>query len=119
LQGKTVLGGLNVPLTATVVGDVVATPPLIFLTVQSNSIELTHIKISSKTKQQIKLLAYQAPPGIKVETSVMSAEPLEVTVLFDTHKERPHDVASGSFLLHLKTDKEWTLRIPYINSLAN
>jgi hypothetical protein len=49
----------------------------------------------------------------------MPAEPFELTIVCAISEKNPQELASGSILLHLKTDKEWTLRIPYINSSLN
>jgi hypothetical protein len=115
-HGKSILGGVNVPLTAKITGDLAAIPSLILLKAQPDKTESTQLKITSKKKLLITLLTYQAPSGVKVESSSTAAGPLELTVSFNAFKASPSGLASGSLLLHLKTDKEWVLRIPYIAS---
>jgi hypothetical protein len=113
-HGKPVLGGLNVPFTVTVIGDVAAIPPLILLKTGPSSTQSSRFQITSKKRQPITLLSYQAAPGVTVQSSLAAKDPLELTVSFDPYKASPSVLASGSLLLHVKTDKEWVLRIPYI-----
>ena len=115
-HGSSILGGVNVPLTATITGDVAAIPPLILLKVGPNGSESTHLQITSKKKQPITLLTYQAAPGVTVKSSSGSPGLLELIVSFDALKASPSELVSGSLLLHLRTDKEWLLRVPYVNS---
>ena len=114
-HGNSILGGLNVPLTAMVTGDVTAIPSFILLKAAPDSVESTRVQIISKTKLPITLLTYQAAQGVRVESSSANAGSLELTVLFDVSNALPFGSASGSLLLHLKSDKEWVLRIPYIS----
>jgi pimeloyl-ACP methyl ester carboxylesterase len=116
LQGKPTLGGVNIPVVATITGDVTATPSFIFLdTSKSLENQVFHIRITSKNRHAITLLSYQALPQIKVQTFSETVDFIDLAISFN-NESKPVST-SGSIMFHLKTDKGWILRIPYIDGL--
>ena len=121
LQGKPVLGGLNVPLSTKIVGDVVANPPSIYLGPVIRDSKITmQIKISSEVGKLVQFLSCDKPDGVGITTPPKPSNPLFLTFSFEFTKQDSAKLnsASGVILLHLKTDREWVLRIPYIGTVV-
>lgn len=114
-QGKSVPGGLNVPLTADVVGDVTANPAFIYLgQVRPDSPVLVKIEITSKAKVPIRLVSCQIPQGVKQVSAPQLGNPLGLTFSFTLGRGNSSNTASGAIWLHLETTKKWILRVPYV-----
>jgi hypothetical protein len=118
-QGKPISGGLNVRLTANVIGDVAANPAFIFLgPVHPDSKVIVKIQINSKNKAAISLLSCQTPQAVGQVSPPQPGNPLDLTFSFAVGRGSPGEVISGTILLHLETTKEWILRVPYVGSFT-
>jgi pimeloyl-ACP methyl ester carboxylesterase len=111
-NGKTVFGGLNVPLSLSVTGDVVSIPPSIYIgPVNANKKITVQIKIISKAGMPIQFLSCKKSSEVDVSLPPQASNPLLLTFSFQFTDQ---DLASGVIILHLRSNKEWVLRIPYI-----
>ena len=112
-QGNSVPGGLNVPLKATVVGDVTAYPSFIYLESVRATV-LVKIEIRSKSNETIKLLSCETPRGVSLTSRSKSGSPLALTVAFNHDEEDSTANGEGTIWLHLESTKKWVMRIPFV-----
>jgi hypothetical protein len=117
LRGKPVLGGLNVPLSVKIVGDLVSEPQSIYLgPVSPDQTIYRNLKITSNSRNPVRFVSCDEPGEVHVASSNNDSSQLLITFSFnfsdkDVGKFNP---GSGVILLHLSTDRPWVLRIPYI-----
>lgn len=114
LDNKPVLGGIDIPIAALIAGDLVPSPPSIYLGQIAAGTKITaEIKIVSKSGMPIHLLSCEKPDKVKVEAPNKPSNPLRITVSFEFSENA---VTSGIIMLHLLSNKEWALKVPYIAS---
>jgi pimeloyl-ACP methyl ester carboxylesterase len=116
-KGKPILGGLNVSVTATVVGDVAAYPAFIYLQpVPSRNTSSVKIEILSKSNEMVRLLSYEIPRGVSLISESKSGNPLALTLLFSRDENDSTATENGMIWLHLETNKRWIIRLPYFEA---
>jgi hypothetical protein len=119
LHGRPVLGGLNVPLTAKILGDVVASPAAIYLgSLRPGGWLRVIISIGSKSGRLVHYRSSSTPIGIRAIAPLRSSNPIQIAYMFDLAKlVSPNNLTcSGTIVTCVETDRQWTLRIPFMGT---
>ena len=117
LKDKPVLGDLAIPISALIIGDVVSSPPSIYLgPVNQGGKYVIQIKLHSRKGLLVGFISSNMDNSIKITTvpQLENDHDLVLTCSFDF---KDQSSASGIILLHVRTDREWILRIPYIGTI--
>lgn len=115
-NGSPVLGALNIPLNADIIGDVFSAPQLIVLpSIHPDRPVESSIIISSRTGVPVTVLSCETPKGVKKVGDSTPKNPLRLTFVFSKNAKNSEQTAAGTIRLRLKTIKEWILTVPYID----
>jgi len=116
-DGQPLLGGLTISISVPITGDVKSSPSSIYLgPVRPGTKSFVEIEVRSKTGKAVQLTSCEKPDYVTVSAVPGTSNPLRLTFAFAFNgSESPSSV----MVLHLRTNRDWTMRMPCIGTLIS